>query len=141
MKKENIDYYIGIDPGTITGIAVWDTKEQKFDMIKSGGILEMMNSLTFYTCWGNNIFIIENPNLRKWYGKNTKGKDQGAGSIKRDYKIWVEWFAINGCKFQEINPKDVVTKLTSQNFKALTGWTERTNSHARDAAMMVFKKG
>lgn len=134
------DTYIGIDPGTTTGIAIWNPECKKFEFIFSGGILECMERLVIHTVFGNPLFIIENPNLRKWYGENSNEKKQGAGSIKRDYKIWLEWFEKCEVKHQEVNPKDVNTKMNAQSFKKLTGWNERTNSHARDAAMMVFGK-
>jgi hypothetical protein len=37
-----------------------------------------------------------------------------------------------------VRPKKSITKLDAETFKATTGWTERTNSHARDAAMLVW---
>lgn len=134
------DTYIGIDPGAITGVAIWVSKDKYFEDIFSCNILRAMDRLGIYTIFGNTIFIIENPNLRKWYGTNSKGKEQGAGSIKRDYSIWCEWFFMNGVEYMAVNPKDINTKMKAKPFKNLTGWNERTNSHARDAAMMVFGK-
>ena len=134
------DFYIGIDPGTTTGIAVWNKKENKFDHIYSCGILEAMERLQVYAVFGNNLFVIENPNLRKWFGNSGREKLQGAGSIKRDYSIWLEWFERTGCTYEAIAPKNVTTKLDAKSFMKITGYTERTNSHSRDAAMMVFKR-
>ena len=136
MRK--YDNYIGIDPGTTTGIAIWNSKEKKFEYIYSGGILEVMKKLEVYAVFGKNLFVIENPNLRKWYGVNSKGKEQGAGSIKRDFSIWKEWFQIMDVEFIEVNPKDLRTKMDAKSFRNHTKWEERTNSHSRDAAMMVF---
>lgn len=134
------DFYIGIDPGTTTGIAIWNKKEDKFEHIYSCGILEAMERLKVYAVFGNNLFVIENPNLRKWFGNSGREKLQGAGSIKRDYSIWLEWFERIGCTYKEIAPKNVTTKLDAKSFMKITGYPERTNSHARDAAMMVFKR-
>ena len=135
-----IDCAIGIDCGVTTGYSIWNVKEKKFEVISSGGILEVMSKLEVYAIFGNNLFFIENPNLRKWYGKNSNAKLQGAGSIKRDYSIWLEWFKINNAEFREVNPKDIRTKLSSESFKNLTNWSERTNEHSRDSAMIVFGK-
>ena len=33
-----------------------------------------------------------------------------------------------------------MTKSKADTFKKLTGWTGRTNEHARDAAMLVFRR-
>ena len=132
------DYAIGIDPGTTTGIAIWDCKNKKFQCVYSSTILDVMRKLEVYAIFGNNMFYIENPNLRKWYGKNSNDKLQGAGSIKRDYSIWLEWFHYNKAKYQELNPKNITTKINSQYFKKITGWNQITNHHSRDAAMIVF---
>lgn len=138
MKK--YDSYIGIDPGTTTGIAIWSAKEKRFISIFSGGILACMDKIAIYCVFGPTQFVIENPNLRKWYGKNSNSKLQGAGSIKRDFSIWMEWFKIHEADYIEINPKYVSTKLKASVFKKLTGYDGSTNSHSRDAAMMVFGK-
>lgn len=132
------DKVIGIDPGVKTGYAVWNCKDKKFDFIGSDSILKTFEKLSVYAVFGNNLFVIENPNLRKWFGKTGRERLQGAGSIKRDFSIWMEWLAINKCKFQEIPPKSVKTKIDSKTFQKITGWSEPTNSHSRDASMMVF---
>ena len=31
-----------------------------------------------------------------------------------------------------------MTKLSAEQFRRITGWTEQTNEHGRDAAMLVF---
>jgi hypothetical protein len=131
-------YSIGIDPGVITGCAIWDNQKQKFNFIFSGSILDVMEKLEVHVVFGGNNFYIENPNLRKWYGKNSNLKQQGAGSIKRDYSIWVEWFTRNHVKFTQLNPKNIKTKVNSKSFNQLTKWDGKTNEHSRDAAMMVF---
>lgn len=133
-----LDTAIGIDPGVTTGYAIWDVKEKKFQYVSSGSILEVMRKLEVYTVFGKNKFFIENPNLRKWYGKNSNSKLQGAGSIKRDYSIWVEWFKYHECDYQELNPKNIRTKVNQKLFKDLTKWEEQTNEHSRDSGMMVF---
>ena len=135
MKYDSI---IGIDPGVTTGIAIWTPKTKTFHQIYSGSILEVMRKLECYAVFGNNLFVIENPNLRKWFGNSGRERLQGAGSIKRDYSIWVEWFSENKANFKDIAPKSVSTKLDSGNFKKITGWDKTTNSHSRDAGMMVF---
>lgn len=133
-----LDFAIGIDPGTITGYAIWNVKEKRFENVSSGSILEVMRILEPYAIFGKNVFYIENPNLRKWYGKNSNAKLQGAGSIKRDYSIWLEWFEYNQAEFMELNPKNIKTKINQKSFKDLTKWEAQTNEHSRDAGMMVF---
>lgn len=138
MKKIKYDCVIGIDPGAITGYAVWNIEKQAFEVVASGSILEVMKRLEIYLVFGQNLFVIENPNLRKWFGNSGRERLQGAGSIKRDYSIWMEWFKIHNIEFNEIAPKNVSTKINQDQFKKMTGWEKATNSHSRDAGMMVF---
>ena len=63
---------------------------------------------------------------------------QGAGSIKRDCSIWAEFFAETGIQNFPVKPQAGGTKWTAKAFAKLTGWTERTNEHGRDAAMLVY---
>tara|TARA_R110000772_G_scaffold145504_1_gene255462 strand:- start:16258 stop:16674 length:417 start_codon:yes stop_codon:yes gene_type:complete len=136
MKK--FDSIIGIDPGVNTGIAIWNVKNKKFEGVYSCSILEAMRNIEVYAIFGNNQFVIENPNLRKWYGKNSNAKLQGAGSIKRDFSIWVEWFKYHEVNYRELNPKNIRTKLDAIQFKKITGWEAKTNEHSRDAGIMVY---
>ena len=135
MKYETA---IGIDCGVNTGVAIWNIKSQSFEYIYSCDILEAFYRLEVYTVLGKSIFYIENPNLRKWYGSNSNQKQQGAGSIKRDYSIWQTWFERMNQEYKEVNPKNIRTKMDSERFKTFTKWDKQTNSHSRDAAMMVF---
>ena len=66
------------------------------------------------------------------------GRRQGAGSVKRDSQIWEDFLSDNGIRFEMRAPKNNTTKLSADVFKALTKWPKRTNSHERDAAMLVF---
>ena len=44
-----------------------------------------------------------------------------------------------GVPYKAIAPAQNRTKVPADKFKALTGWQGRTNEHARDAAMLVWK--
>ncbi|HEY4756030.1 MAG TPA: hypothetical protein VIH28_08255 [Ignavibacteriaceae bacterium] len=139
--KAKYDYIIGIDPGTTTGIAIWNPKSKEFEQIFSGKILEVMTKLEPHCVFGKTKFMIENPNLRKWFGKSGREVLQGVGSVKRDYQIWIEWFEINNSEYQDIHPKNIKTKLDAKQFEKITGWKKQTNSHMRDAGMLVFCMG
>jgi Na+-transporting NADH:ubiquinone oxidoreductase subunit NqrA len=62
----------------------------------------------------------------------------GAGSVRRDCAILESVMQKMSYNYQMIAPKNNKTKTTAAHFKALTGWTERTNEHGRDAAMLVL---
>lgn len=141
--KQKYDCIIGIDPGTNTGIAVWRTDKQCLCSVETMGITEAMDKVRLINHEHRGelsiLVRIENPNLRKWFGKSGREVLQGAGSIKRDFAIWVEFFGRNGIPYEEVAPRNIKTKVSAEYFKKLTGWEGRTSSHARDAAMMVFK--
>jgi hypothetical protein len=43
-----------------------------------------------------------------------------------------------GVPFEMVAPKGGKTKLSVQTFQKITGYTQRTSEHARDAAMLVY---
>jgi hypothetical protein len=66
------------------------------------------------------------------------GRRQGAGSVKRDAKIWQDFCEDMDIPFEAVKPCAGATKRTTETFERLTGWKGRTSNHARDAAMLVF---
>lgn len=132
-------YVIGIDPGTKTGFAVWNREEKRFLEISTLDILEAIERISFFHVNEASIFVrIEDPHQRKWFGNNSDAKKQGAGSVKRDFKIFRDYFERIGIPYHAYNPKDVRTKVDAKTFKKITGHQGRTSNHARDAAMSVY---
>lgn len=129
--------YIGIDPGTNTGVAIWDSAKQKLLQVTSMKILEAMNLIRQHP---SAVVYIEDARQRTWFGNKGKEVLQGAGSIKRDCQIWQEFLEANEITHYWVAPKDNRTKLSSAQFKAYTGYTGKTNEHGRDSAMLVFKR-
>lgn len=126
--------YIGIDPGTKTGVAVWDSAEKRFHAIFT---LTIFHAINYVNGWHPNATIImEDARLRKWFGNSGREKLQGAGSVKRDCAIWEEVFP----NIVKVAPKNNKTKLDQAAFERLTGWKGRISVHGRDAAMLVFGK-
>lgn len=140
-------YYIGIDTGVNTGVAVWDNKQRSLLEVETMKIHKAMWLVKRYQqlAWENGtklIVRVEDARKRTWFGYNTPQKDraklQGAGSVKRDCTIWEDYLTDLGIEFQMVAPKNNATKLPSASFAAMTGWKKRTNEHCRDAAMLVF---
>lgn len=135
---------VGIDTGVHTGFAVALDEGQ-------GGRLIEVNSLTITQSmsrvkelcdlYGHAevCLFIEDARLRTWF-TGGREKAQGVGSVKRDAQIWEDWCKENKMNYKLIHPKDNCTKYKADTFKKLTGWLGRTNEHARDAAMLVFKR-
>ena len=148
------DWAIGVDPGTKTGIAVWNAKTQKFHFVFTYTIFE---ALTFVENWigkteGSTFVVIEDARKRfkipEKDGKPDVSRLQGAGSVKRDSAIWQEaceyWklnFGAEKFNFRMIAPNGKTNalakdkELSSRNL----GITYGTTEHARCAAFLVWK--
>lgn len=134
-------YVIGIDCGVNTGFAVWSVDEQKFRCVKSLQIHKALSEVERAFKQEPNIKVfIEDARLRKWFGANSTAKLQGAGSVKRDCKIWEDFCKDLGIPYVLVAPKDNMTKLNAVQFINITNYEGVTNEHSRDAAMMIFQR-
>lgn len=135
---------IGIDTGVNTGFAV------AFDH-GEGGVLQKVESLSITQAMQSVLdyedehdlkdimLYIEDARKRTWF-TGGREKAQGVGSVKRDAQIWEDWCTEQGLNFKMIHPAANATKMKAPEFTRKTGWTGSTNEHARDAAMLVFKR-
>jgi hypothetical protein len=135
---------IGIDTGVKTGFSVWESDSKKFLAIQTLKIHEAMFEVLQYNksveagfCESLTVYF-EDARLRKWYGDRATQKMQGAGSIKRDAKIWEDYLTDMEIDFKPIAPAKGMTKMKAEPFKKLTKWDKRVSEHARDAALIVF---
>ncbi len=140
-----IDLIIGIDPGVSTGFAIWIPQNKIFHLVKTLKIHKAMQQIIELSNNYNVYVIVEDARLRKWFGSNSNLKQQGAGSIKRDSKIWDDF--LNDLKklkaivdYKMIHPIKGATKLNKTTFARATKYNESTSEHGRDAAMLVFQK-
>lgn len=128
-------YVIGIDSGVNTGFAIWDRQEQK--LIECYSVM-IHQAFEFILKYRPECFVrVEDARLRK-YITGGREKLQGAGSIKRDAKIWQDFLTDKNIPFEMVAPKNNRTKIDDIKFKRITGFKGRTNQHARDAAMLVY---
>lgn len=137
--------YIGIDPGTHTGVAVWNHTDRRLECVCTTTITQAMDfvrdqagRVDLYDGVFEAVVFMEDARKRNWFGNAGRGKLQGAGSIKRDCAIWETFCEELGIECRKIAPKNNYTKLSPEQFKVLTGWSGRTSEHSRDAAMLVF---
>lgn len=133
------DYLIGIDAGTTTGVAVYDTTGKDFVRVDQVGIWQALNG-TKQLHEKCSIFVYVE-DARKIGG--IRAKAQGAGSVKRDCNIWQEMLEAEQIPHSFIRPSFRNTKMNPETFYRLTGWegkasTHKTWHHARDAAMLVW---
>lgn len=135
---------IGIDPGTHTGMAVWDTRQGRFLSLVTLPIHRaIMDVLQWQVaCLQSHEqmeVVIEDARQRNWFGHgDVAAKAQGAGSVKRDCSIWEDFCKDHGIPFQAKPPVKGATKVTSVYFKMVSNWQGRTSEHSRDAAMLVI---
>ena len=132
---------IGIDPGTHTGVAVWDTGEGKFLSLETLPIHRAMNSVLYWDMRERNDIqvVFEDARQRTWFGHgDTNAKLQGAGSVKRDCSIWEDFCKDYGIAFWAKPPVKGATKVSAEYFKTISGYQGRTSEHSRDAAMLVI---
>ena len=130
-------YYIGIDTGVNTGFAVYDRELKQLIRVSSTSIHELLHDMRFVSVHFKDFLVVVE-DARQVQFNTDKMKAQGAGSVKRDAKIWNDFLDDYQIPYMMVRPKKSITKLSADEFKAITGWTERTNSHARDAAMLVW---
>jgi len=131
---------IGIDCGVKTGLSVWNSESQLFEEISTLKIHQAIDTvLEYHRLYGKDLFVrFEDARKRQWFGSTGKEKLQGAGSVKRDSKIWEDLLKDNKINYEAVAPKNNATKLTDEQFYNITKYTGRTSVHGRDAAMLVF---
>lgn len=132
--------YIGIDTGTHTGLAVWDSEQQEFLEIHTLKIHQAMEIVVWYYQFTDHKckVIFEDARQRTWFGERSNAKLQGAGSVKRDSSIWEDFLKDWGIEYWAKPPQKGATKLSEQTFKAITKYQGKTSEHARDAGMLVY---
>lgn len=133
-----IRYFIGIDVGTHTGVAVWDKYEKRFVEVVTTTILKAMDIVKKYEISDSIQVCLEDARKRTWFGNSGPERLQGAGSVKRDCVIWEEFLNDRKIPYMLIAPKNNSTKMSAESFKRITSYSGRTNEHTRDAAMLVF---
>lgn len=141
-------FVIGIDPGTTTGLAIYNRPTKAIHLLTSGTLLEMQYILmahpwTERTKAGLVFMRIEDSRLRTWIPFEEtetaeRGRREGAGYVKAHCAIWEDFCKIWGIPYELVAPKRNKTKVDAAWFKRVTGWKGRTNGHERDSCMLVY---
>ena len=134
--------YIGIDPGTHTGVAVWDDRLKELTSLETIPIHRALSRVLALSSTDDAFVIFEDARQRTWFGKdkNTSAKLQGAGSIKRYCTIWEDFLTDYEIPFRAVPPQKGCTKWDDKYFKMVTGWNGKTSNHSSDAAILVLGK-
>lgn len=143
--RRTYDYAIGIDTGTHTAVAVWDIRRKVFLHLETTQIhralFYVLQFLEECKQQGASFYVrVEDARQRTWFGARAQYKQQGAGSVKRDAKIWEDFLHDYHISFEMVAPERQrgFTKLSAAQFRQLTKYNGSTSEHARDAAMLVF---
>lgn len=138
-------YIIGIDPGKHTGYAVWDCDKGKLlqvDTLSIHRAIFRVKELSHVVSDQPLVPVyVRIEDARTWqsFGKHVAGRDQGAGSVKRDCSIWEDFLKDYHIDFEMVKLQSSLKKTTPEFFKKMTGWSKMTSFHSRDAAMLVYK--
>lgn len=135
--------WIGIDPGTHTGLAVLDGRSGCFVEISTLPLHRALELVSALAQEGEVSVIFEDARQRRWLPHartltEFKGRAMGGGSVRRDCTVWEEFLTDRRIPFRAVPPRAGMTKLDADRFARLTGWTGRTSNHGRDAAMLVW---
>lgn len=132
-------YYIGIDAGTHTGVAIWSKKKKEFLLLTTLKIHQAMELVNNTMAKGSVFVRVEDARQRRWYGERSNLKQQGAGSVKRDCTIWQDFLTDIGADFEMVPPRKGMTKYSAETFKKVTGYNGLSSEHSRDAGVLVFQ--
>jgi hypothetical protein len=138
---------IGIDPGASTGLGVWDTAARELLAVLSmeAQFLAqdwLMQQFTAARAAGTDVLVVLEDARKSRMGRGgaTYGQTnrlQGVGAVKRDSKVWAQFLTHHRIPFVALPPRRSLTKWSADHFRAVTGWTGKTNNHGRDAACLV----
>lgn len=134
--NERKEYYIGIDSGVNTGIAVYDATKKQLVEVKTVKIHKALEIVANYH--ENHKIKVVVEDARQVRFKTDPIKAQGAGSVKRDAKIWFDFLIDKDIPHQMVRPNKATTKLNKEAFYNITKYSGQTSQHGRDAALMVF---
>lgn len=144
-KKSGARFWIGIDPGTNTGFAVWDSMRSCYTIMHTSGIVEAMENVLLLTAAYSSssetyhIVVEDTRKLRLPKNLQSNGRERGMGSVNRDMSIWEEFLQRHNKPhtMAGLSPKEF-RKCDAEWFKNKTGWEGRTSEHARAAAGLVY---
>ena len=146
-------YVVGIDPGVKTGFAVWDRDGKRLLSVETADFWTV-----FFRIYGAPILRPESTLIvvevahhapvfreRKAKGQNENHAArlaQNVGQVMREAKLLAEGLRRLGYEVVEQKPLGKAKNAADDRtqFERLTGWTERTSQHARDAARMVYQR-
>lgn len=129
---------IGIDPGANTGVA-------QFTDGKLARLWTIMPHQMYRAIHGADRVVFEDSRLTSFMFTTVKSRP-AALKMARNVGEIDAWCRLITSVCEDlripahgISPLNKGAKLNAKQFAAATGWTNRSNSHERDAAMVAWK--
>jgi hypothetical protein len=145
LMSVNPSVVIGIDPGTNTGITVYDCEKKEYiacdTMLITNAIFLVEKIIS-----QRSPVLITVEDSRSISGDASK--KLGAGSIRRDCSIWEDYLnekssiASNGVFYRFVKPtKNPYLKIPILQWMTISKYkgSKRPSEHARDSATYIFK--
>jgi len=136
---------IGIDPGTKTGVGIYDLELKKLVLVETMRAHQLHILLHgSYKVWGKlELVVFEDARMATYRRKLEYHKAQGAGSIKRDCTIIEEICVSNNLPYKKTRPRKESNQMLSgpkgsEFFNKNYGWEKRTSHHARIGAYLAM---
>ncbi len=131
---------IGIDPGTKTGLAIWDMEAKKWETIITTTTIEAEEKVKYYHENGGCMVICEDARKRQWFGNTGRERLQGAGWAKAASKRWEDFLKHHRIPHRMQKPGQTWKGAAAgKTWAGITKWKGKTSDHARDAAWLVFE--
>lgn len=133
---------IGIVPGEVTGVAVWDVGAQAYVHVGSGTFWEALEVVeAFREARGVGLAVIDAAggvalprSFARMRGRERDDLFRRAGRVDRDVRLWVE-----GLRARELPVRlGCGQAWEAEELRALGGWSLPTDPQGRAAARLVF---
>jgi hypothetical protein len=144
---------VGIDPGAVTGVAVWSVEAQELLHVGSGHFFDVLALLESRvplggvadgSLWPVGLVVVEDARRLPIYagrdGLRGRRRDRvcrDVGRVDRDVELWEVWLRSRGLPVRLAEPLRG-GKWDAATLEEVAGWAAPTNQHGRDAARLVF---
>lgn len=136
---ERATLVIGIDPGVKTGMGIYRNGELAY--VATTTITQAIERVKKCHEASNVMVYVEDARMATYGrgGSDSLAKAQGAGSVKRDCKIWEDELTRLGISHKMVRPNKQSNAIAANKkmWEKLTGYTKRNSEHARDAVMIA----
>lgn len=132
---------IGIDPGSKTGVAVYnDGCIQELYTTDTIGIISRIKidrpAMIVIEDSTLTSHVFTAPGIRHAAAMKVA---RNIGEVDGYCKLIKQVCGELGIAFYSVSPKDKGKKIDAARFKILTGWAESSNQHERDAALVAWR--